>query len=107
MLRLTILLPLLAGATPLMAEPRHVVGNKDGIEFDYTADLRADQSLLLRGAYLDNNEEFRLTVSPRGHVEGWVGSTPVSYDVAPATRNAAVEEFKQASGTELADLRPR
>lgn len=107
MLRLTILLPLLAAGTPLTAEPRHVVGNKDGIHFDYTADLGPDESLILRGAYLDTNEKFTLTVSPRGHVEGSVGSTPVSYDVSPATRNAAVEDLKRLSATELTELRPR
>lgn len=90
-------------ATPVVAQPRHIAGQKDGISYDYTADLAHDGQLVLRGEYPDSGDRFELSVSPRGHVNGWVGHYSVSYDVPAAVRDEAVAELGAPDHALLAD----
>ena len=90
MLRFAMIFASLIGASAEAAELRHFTGQKDGVAFDYTAELAPDQTLVLRGTYPDLDEPFRLEVSRRGHVEGQVGTAPVSFDVSPEVRDQAL-----------------
>ena len=102
MLRFTALIGLLLGTSPLIAEPRHVIGQKDGVSFDYTADLKSDGSLVLRGTYLNTDENFELKVYRNGHVDGSVGSAQVSFDVSEKVRDQAIADLSAGPAIELA-----
>lgn len=90
MLRFAAFLAMLALAAPAASEPRRIVGERDGIAFDYTADLDRDGNLLLRGVYLNTSERFRFTVNPAGRVAGYVDNRRVRFSVGREARDRAV-----------------
>jgi hypothetical protein len=102
MLRCLALLTFLVVTAPIAAEPRHIVGEKDGIRFDYTSKLERDGQLILNGTYLNTGEQFSLTVSRRGFVDGWVGTAPVHFEVSPEVRDQAAAELSSSNNVEFA-----
>ncbi|HET7816908.1 MAG TPA: hypothetical protein VFK58_04965 [Sphingomicrobium sp.] len=90
MLRFSAFLALVALAAPAASEPRRVVGERDGIAYDYTADLDRDGNLLLRGVYLNTTERFRFKVAPNGRVTGYVDNRRVNYSIGREARDRAV-----------------
>ena len=102
MLRCVALSTLFLATSPVVAAPRHFVGNEDGISFDYTADVAQDGKVILRGTSLNPHEDFVFTVSPRGHVDGWVGSTLVSFDVSQRVRDRVLADLQASKATQLA-----
>lgn len=91
MLRFSAFLALAALAAPAASETRRVVGERDGIGFDYTADLRPGGDLRLRGIYLNTNERFKFTVTPAGRVTGHVDDRRVSFTISREARDRAVD----------------
>lgn len=83
-----------ASLTPASGESRRFTGERDGISFDYTAVLRPNEDVLIRGMYLDRRERFKLTVNRRGWVDGTVGGWPVSFAVGQTKRNSLVASLK-------------
>jgi len=94
MLRIAALLALLTTAVPTTAEPRHNKGEQDGVSFDYTAKLDRNENLLLRGTYVDTGARFSFTVTPAGHVAGWIDNNWVKFDIAPQLRDRAVADLR-------------
>lgn len=94
MLRISAFLALAALASPAASEPRRVVGEMDGIAYDYTADLDRDGNMLLRGVYLNTAERFRFTVAPNGRVSGYVDDRRVHFHVGREARDRAVASLK-------------
>jgi len=84
----------LVAAFPATADPRYITGNKDGVSFSYTEDVQPNGDRVLRGEYTDTGERFILNVAPDGHVEGSVGSEPVSFDVAREQQKRAADGAK-------------
>ena len=103
MLRLATLLALLAITSPLVAEPRHITRQKDDSIFNYTADFKPNQTLVLRGTDLRTDEDFELVVSRHGHVEGFFGGSHVSFDVPLEMRDKAVAELRASNITQVAE----
>lgn len=93
MFRIAALFVLLTMTVPAAAERHDIQGERDGISFDYTAELDSNHNLVLRGTYTDTGEPFLFTVNQVGHVDGWVGENPVSFDVARKLRDRAVADL--------------
>lgn len=102
MVRCIALLTFLVVAAPVGAEPLHITGEKDGVRFDYTSEMRPDGQLIIQGTYLNTGEKFGLTVSRHGHVDGWVGPAWVDYDVSPEVRDQAAEALGSSNNVQLA-----
>ena len=102
MLRWIALLTFIFVTAPVGAEPRHITGEKDGIRFDYTSKMKDDGQLVFQGTYLNTGEQFRLTVSRRGHVDGWVGIAPVHFEVSPELRDQAAAELSSTNNVQFA-----
>ena len=83
MLRLLVLITsaFVSAAAPALAEPRKISGTKDGVSYEGTAELQANGNVELRGVYTATRDKFRLTVTPRGRVNGRVGYSSVKFDV--------------------------
>jgi hypothetical protein len=108
MLRIAALLALLTAPVPTTAEPHHTKGELDGVSFDYTAKLERNENLVLRGTYVDTGAHFSFTVTPSGHVAGWIDNNWVTFDVAPQLRDRAVAELRANDTLALAaDAAPR
>jgi hypothetical protein len=94
---------LLGAAFPSTAAPRHITGQKDGISFSYTGNLKPNGDLVLSGEYSNSGEPFTLRVAPSGHVEGSVGGETVSFDVQPEQQRKAAAELRVDDGSDLAE----
>ena len=94
----------LVSLTPSSAESRRLTGQKDGISFEYTAELRLNDDVVLRGVYLDERENFELTVNRTGWVDGTVGERPVTFAVGRTKRNAIVARLKAEAPIAVAQV---
>lgn len=103
MFRIAALFVLLTMTVPATAEHHDIKGEQDGVSFDYTAKLDSNRNLILRGTYTNTGEPFLFTVNPVGHVDGWVGENPVSFDVARKLRDRAVAELGASDDLALVD----
>ena len=78
MLRFTTLIAItIAAAQPAIAAPAKEYGQGDGERFEYTTELRANGNIHIAGVVLGSGQQFVLDVTPKGHVDGVFGDTPV------------------------------
>jgi hypothetical protein len=105
MLRLTTLLAItIAAAQPAVAAPAKEYGQGDGERFEYTTELRANGVIHIAGVLLGSREPFTLDVTPRGHVDGVFGNTPVEFNVSKTIRDRVVAQFDEGRALASAGL---
>lgn len=73
----------------------------DGYRYDYSAERDAKGAVLLTGHVQNTGQAFTLRVNKR-HVDGVVGSNPVSFDVSKATVERLDAEMASAGGSATA-----
>lgn len=79
-------------AAPAAAES--IVGEQDGVRYEYLVTLKNDDRVQIDGVYLDTAERFRLVVHPGGRVRGMIGTRPVRFSVPPEKRDRLVARLK-------------
>jgi hypothetical protein len=105
MLRIMTLVALtIAAAQPAIAAPVKEYGHGDGVRFEYTTELRANGIIHIEGIVLDSREPFVLDVTPRGHVDGAFGNTPVEYNVSKTIRDRVAAQFDEGRALASAGL---
>ncbi|MEO6248817.1 MAG: hypothetical protein ABIO85_09610 [Sphingomicrobium sp.] len=108
MLRLmtTALIATAALAAPALASAHPVTFERDGAHYSYTTQLTPAGAVVIRGQQLDTAESFNLVVDTRGHVDGTVGGSTVSFMVPKANRDAIVADLgKPALDAKLAAIK--
>jgi hypothetical protein len=73
----------------------------DGYRYDYNAARDAKGAVLLTGHVQTTGQAFALHVNNR-HVEGYVGSNPVSFDVSKSTVERLNAEMASTGGSAVA-----
>jgi hypothetical protein len=105
MLRFTTLIAVgIAAAQPAVAAPATEYGQGDGQRFEYTTELRANGNIHIAGIVLGSREHFVLDVTPKGHVDGVFGDTPVEYNVSKTIRDRVVADLDQSRALASAGL---
>ena len=105
MLRIMTLLAITAAATqPALAAPAKEFGQGDGVRFEYTTELRANGNIHIAGVILGSREPFVLDVTPKGHVDGAFGDTPVEYNVSKTIRDRVAADLGQGPALASAGL---
>jgi hypothetical protein len=105
MLRITTLAVLtIAAAQPAFAAPVKEYGQGDGVRFEYTTELRANGVIHIAGVLLDSRESFVLDVTPKGHVDGAFGETPVEYNVGKTIRDRVAAQLGEGPALASAGL---
>ena len=105
MLRLTTLFAItIAAAHPAAAAPLKEYGKGDGERFEYTTELRANGVIHIAGIVLGSREPFVLDVTPKGHVDGAFGDTPVEYNVSKRIRDRAAAQVDDGRALASAGL---
>ena len=93
-----------AAAQPALAAPVKEYGQGDGERFEYTTELRANGNIHIAGIVLGSREHFVLDVTPKGHVDGLFGDTPVEYNVSKTIRDRVVADLDQGRALASAGL---
>jgi hypothetical protein len=73
------------------------------VRFEYTTELRANGVIHIAGTVIDSREPFVLDVTPKGHVDGAFGNTPVEYDVSQTTRDKVAAQLGEGPALASAD----
>ena len=106
MLRFTTLVVLaIAAAQPAIAAPAMEHGQSDGERFEYTSELRANGVIHIEGIVLGSRQPFVLDVTPKGHVNGAFGNTPVEYSVSKTIRDREAARLGEGQTLASASLR--
>lgn len=79
-------------AAPASAET--IIGEQDGIHYEYSLTLKKDDEVQFDGVYLNSGERFRMVVSAGGRVRGTVGMRRVHFSVAPEKWGRLVAHLK-------------
>jgi hypothetical protein len=74
------------------------------VRFEYTTELRANGVIHMAGVVLDTDERFVLDVTPKGHVDGTFGDTPVEFNVSKTVRDKVAAQFDQGRALASAGL---
>ena len=93
-----------AVAQPALAAPVKEYGHGDGVRFEYTTELRENGVIHMAGVVLDTDERFVLDVTPKGHVDGTFGDTPVEFNVSKTVRDKVAAQFDQGRALASAGL---
>lgn len=101
---LTLVTLTIAAAQPAIAAPAKEYGQGDGVRFEYTTELRANGIIHIAGTVLDSHEPFVLDVTPKGHVDGAFGDSPVEYTVSKAIRDRVAAQIDQGRALASAGL---
>jgi hypothetical protein len=106
MLRITTLvaITIAAVAQPALAAPAKEYGQGEGERFEYTTELRANGVIHIAGVILGSREPFFLDVTPKGHVDGAFGNTPVEYNVSKMTRDKVAAQLGEGPALASASL---
>ena len=105
MLRITTLLAItFVAAQPALAAPVKEYGQGDGVRFEYTTELRANGIIHIAGVVLGSHEPFVLDVTPKGHVDGAFGDTPVEYNVSKTVRDHVAAQLDEGRALASAGL---
>lgn len=101
-MRLSKLLIAASALTVSVAAPAFAAEfSADGYHYDYHAARDAKGAVLLTGHVQDTGQSFTLRVNNR-HVEGYVGTNPVNFDVSKSTVARLDAELASTGGSATA-----
>ena len=94
--QITLLTALLLPASAIAAAPTLVSGERDGMRFQYAAELMPSGQVRISGNMLPSHESFDYLVEASGLVHGQYAYSPIEFYVEPAKHDRLVAELTAA-----------